>query len=183
MPLRDVEVKSLQLYFQFEEYDALLEEIGLTHPMISYNALTQGEIMERIGHIFHITPNEEGRYNRRKFIKYYQDLGLFESPKGSDIEGMPYEGIWYDQDFCYLVGATSSMPQKQPRSHLIRHFDVYVGKEHFDFQSLLRATTFQFVRLHQYTVYPYPFHLIDIYIQNVLHFQNELEIQTANPNS
>jgi hypothetical protein len=170
-PLGPREEASLQLYLQCEQYDALLEEIRRTHPMISYNVLTQGETMERIARIFNIAPDENGRYNRLNFIRYYQKLGMFRSPKGRDIEGMPYKGIWYDKEFCYLVGATTSMPQKQPRAHIIRQFDVYIGKEHFDPLPLLLAASVQFVRLKQYTVYPYPFHLINLYVENVLHFQ------------
>jgi hypothetical protein len=171
IPNNPREEASLQLYLQCEQYDTLLEEIRRTHPMISYNTLTQGETMERIARIFNIAPNKNGRYNRLNFIRYYQKLGMFKSPKGRDIEGMPYKGIWYDQEFCYLVGATTSMPQKQPRAHIIRQFDVYIGKEHFDPLPLLLSASVQFVRLKQYTVYPYPFHLINLYVENVLHFQ------------
>lgn len=171
MPEGSKEEASLRLYQQCQQYDELLEGVRRTQPMISYNALTQGEVMEHIARIFNIPPDEHGHYNRAKFIRYYQKLGIFKSPKGIDIPGMPYKGIWYDEEFCYLVGATSSMPQKQPRAHLIRQFDVYMGKEHFDLLSLLQATSVQFVRLKQYTVYPYPFHLIDLYVENTLHFQ------------
>ena len=31
-------------------------------------------------------------------------------------------------------------------------------------------TSVKFVRLNQYTVYPYAFHLIDLYVENVLRF-------------
>jgi len=61
------------------------------------------------------------------------------------------------------------MNQKQPRAHLIRRFGVYQGS--FDIQPLLLAMSVQFVRHRQYTVYPYPFHLIDLYVENVSCYQ------------
>ena len=163
------EERSLKLYQRFEQYDSFLEEIRRTHPAISFSDLTQGERMERIGRIFDIHPDEHGHYNRRDFKKWYQRLGRFPSDKASDVH--MYEGIWYDEDNCYMVGSSMSLKQKQPRAHLIRRFDVYMGQEQFDMQPLLRATSVQFVRLKQYTVYPYAFHLIDLYVKNVLRFQ------------
>ncbi len=70
---------------QLEQDDEFLEEVRQTHPRISYRELTQGERMERIGQIFNIEPDEKGRYNRRKFIAFYQDRGMFASAKGCDI--------------------------------------------------------------------------------------------------
>lgn len=170
-PQGDAEIKAREFYRQLEQYDEFLEEVRQTHPRISYRELTQGERMERIGQIFNIEPDEKGRYNRRKFIAFYQDRGMFASAKGSDIQQI-YKGIWYDENHCYMVGATTSMAQNQPRAHLIRHFDIYLGAEHFDMRPLLLATSVQFVRLDQYTVYPYAFHLIDLYVDNVLRFGN-----------
>jgi hypothetical protein len=34
----------------------------------------------------------------------------------------------------------------------------------------LRMLSVQFVRLKQYTVYSYPFHLLDLYVENILLF-------------
>lgn len=63
------------------------------------------------------------------------------------------------------------MKYQQPRAHLIRRFDVYhQGEEQFDMQFFLRMLSVQFVRLKQYTVYPYPFHLLDLYVENILLF-------------
>lgn len=168
-PRETKEEQSLKLYQRFEQYDSFLEEIGRTHVAISFRDLTQGERMERIGHIFDIHPDQHGHYNRRDFKKWYQRLGWFPSDKASDVH--MYEGIWYDEDNCYMVGSPMSLKQKQPRAHLIRRFDVYMRQGQFDIQPLLRATSVQFVRLKQYTVYPYAFHLIDLYVENVLRFQ------------
>jgi len=99
----------------------------------------------------------------------YQKMGWFSSDKAKELH--LYEGIWYDEsDYSYLVGSARPMKPKQPRAHFILRFDVYMGADHFDIQPLLLATSVQFVRLNQYTVYPYAFHLIDLYVENVLRF-------------
>jgi len=82
-----------------------------------------------------------------------------------------YEGIWYDNHNCYMVGSSQSLKDHQPRAHLIRHFHIYQGHDHFDIQPLLRSTSVQFVRFNQYTVYPYAFHLLDLYVESVLRFR------------
>lgn len=70
-----------------------------------------------------------------------------------------------------MVGAHVPLKQSQPRAHLIRRFDVYQGADRFDIQPLLAATSVTFVRLNQYTVSPYPFHLVDVYVETVLRYQ------------
>jgi len=160
--------KSLKLYRQLEQYDAILNDIRHIHPQISFNDLTQGELMQRIGRIFTKKSDEEERYSRRPLFKYYQKRNMFMSTKANDIQ--IYEGIWYDLDNCYMVGSSQPMKLQQPRAHLIRRFDVYMGTAHFNIQPFLNATSAKFVRLNQFTVYPYAFHLIDLYVDNVLRF-------------
>jgi hypothetical protein len=71
-------------------------------------------------------------------------------------------------DMRYVVGDTNGMNSVQARAHRVRRFVVYQGAEAFDIRSMLDAMSVKFVRLKQYTVYPYYFHLIDLYIDNVL---------------
>jgi hypothetical protein len=163
------EAESLKFYRQLEEYDAFLDELQQFYLEISFNKLTQGERMEQILGIFDIQPDKHGQYNRRQFKSYYQRRGWFSSDKAKDLR--LYEGIWYDDHNCYMVGSSQPMNQQQPRAHLIRRFDVYQGADRFDIRPLLLATSVQFVRFNQYTVYPYVFHLIDLYVENVLRFQ------------
>lgn len=80
-----------------------------------------------------------------------------------------YEHIWYDNQHGYMVGAKDGIQRRRARAHIIRRFDVYQGQEHFDIEVFLRMMSVQFVRAKQYTV-PYPFHLIDLYVENVLRF-------------
>jgi hypothetical protein len=44
------------------------------------------------------------------------------------------------------------------------------GEGHFDPQEHLAAMAVQFVRPRQYTVLPYYFHLIDLYVDTVLRY-------------
>jgi hypothetical protein len=94
---------------------------------------------------------------------------MFLSDKSKDVH--MYQGIWYDDEHCYMVGSAQPLNQRQPRAHLIRRFNVYQGAEGFDIQPFLLTMAVQFVRHHQYTVYPYPFHFIDLYVENVLRYQ------------
>lgn len=168
-PKSKKEADSLHFYSQLERYDAYLDDIQLEHPMLSFLQLTDEQMpfIAMIRYILEIKVNKHGKYTNHQLIGYYQKRKWFQSDKGKDVH--MYEGIWYDDEHCYMVGATEGMKYQQPRAHLIRRFDVYQGKEHFDIQPLLLMLSVQFVRLRQYTVYPYPFHLIDIYVENVLH--------------
>ncbi|GHO65583.1 hypothetical protein KSC_044750 [Ktedonobacter sp. SOSP1-52] len=170
-PEGKTEIASLHFYAQLERYDAYLDDIQLEYPMLSFLQLTDDEMpfIAMIRYIFEIKPNKHGKYTNHKFIGYYQKRKWFQSDKAKDVH--MYQGIWYDDEHCYMVGATEGMQYQQPRAHLIRRFDVYQGAEHFDIQSLLRLLSVQFVRLNQYTVYPYPFHLIDLFVENILLFK------------
>lgn len=161
--------QSLTFYRQLLEYDALLEEIAVTHPTLSYQQLTSGEWLERIARIFGSKATSEGKYHRRVIAGIYQDLGMFLSEKGQDVQ--IYQGIWHDDTNAFLVGSPRGMnTQGQERAHLIRRFQIMQGAEHFDKEQLLSTMSVLFVRPKQYTVTPYYFHLIDLYVENVLRY-------------
>jgi hypothetical protein len=164
-----VEKASVELYQKLIKYDAFLDDVARTRVVISFNDLTEGELWERIIRIFGYKPGKKGRLTRAPFKAMYQKLGWFSSDKAKELH--LYQGIWYDEDNCYMVGSVQSMKLQQPRAHLIRRFDVYEGRDKFDIYPLLLTMSVQFVRHKQYTVYPYPFHLIDLYVENVLRFQ------------
>ena len=169
-PHPGTETDSLTFYHQLEEYDVFLDEVQQEHATISLKQLLDGndEIIQQIARIFHLQANEKGKYNRRKLKRYYKKRGYL-SDKANDVQ--MYEGIWYDDEHCYMVGSVQPMKQQQPTAHLIRHFDVYQGEDNFDIQPFLLTMSVQFVRYNQYTVFPYPFHLIDMYVENVLRYQ------------
>lgn len=163
------EKKALDLYQKLVKYDSFLDEIAQARVVISFENLTEGELWERIIEIFDYKPDVKGRLTCASFKALYQSRKWFLSDKEKTLH--LYDGIWYDQDNSYMVGSAQQMKMNQPRAHLIRHFDVYMGKDHFDKYPLLLAMGVQFVRHKQYTVYPYPFHLIDLYVENILRFQ------------
>ncbi len=159
------ERECVAFYRQLEQYDAFLDEIGQTHPAISFHDLTQGELWEEIIGIPNIQP-AAWTLSRGKIKGLYQTV-VFSSKQATNHL---YEGIWYDEgDYSYLVGSAQSMSQTAEGTSYPR-FHVYMGADHFDIGPLLLATSVQFVRLNQYTVYPYAFHLIDLYVENVLRF-------------
>jgi hypothetical protein len=169
--------QSLTLYKQLQEYDALLEEIAITHPALSYQELTSGEWLEQIARIFGSKANSEGKFRRSIITGLYQDLGMFLSEKGGDVH--LYQGIWHDDTNAFLVGSPTGMNiQGQERAHLIRHFRVMQGATHFDKEQVLSTMGVLFVRHKQYTVSPYYFHLIDIYVENVLRYSTHRETQS-----
>jgi hypothetical protein len=168
-PLTENARQSLTFYRQLLEYDALLEEIAVTHPALSYQELTSGEWLERIARIFGSKATSEGKYHRRVIARIYQDLGMFLSEKGQDVQ--LYQGIWYDDTNAFLVGSPTGMnTQGQERAHLIRRFQIMQGSAHFKKEQLLSTMGVLFVRHKQYTVSPYYFHLIDLYVENVLQY-------------
>jgi len=69
-----------------------------------------------------------------------------------------------------MVGSPDQLKFEQARAHLIRRFDHYQGSELFPVVLFLNTLSVLFVRLEQYTVYPYPFHLIDLYVETKLHW-------------
>ena len=169
---------SLTFYNRLLEYDALLEEIGITHPSLSYRELTSGEWLERIAKIFGSKKSKdrkhrgkviEGKYHSKLITGIYQDLDKFLSQKGKDVH--LYQGIWYDDTNAFIVGSPTSMNiEGQERAHPIRRFQIIQGEDHFDKERLLLTMGVQFVRHKQYTVSPYYFHLIDLYVENVLRY-------------
>lgn len=94
---------------------------------------------------------------------------MFLSEKGQDVH--LYRGIWHDDTNAFLVGLPTGMNmQGQQRAHLIRRFQIMQGTAHFDKEQLLSTMGVLFVRPKQYTVSPYYFHLIDLYVENVLRY-------------
>nr|BBH91723.1 hypothetical protein KTC_64740 [Thermosporothrix sp. COM3] len=172
-PQNKKEAASLQFYSRLEKYDAYLDDIQLEYPMLSFLQLIDKEMpfIKMIRYIFEIQENKHGKYTNHQFIRYYQKRGWFQSDKAKDVQ--MYQGIWYDNELRYMVGATEGMKFQQPRAHLIRRFDVYQDAGHFDIELMLRLLSVQFVRLGQYTVFPYPFHLIDLYVESLLLFREE----------
>jgi hypothetical protein len=163
------ERQSLIFIEQLQEYDALLEKIACTHPTLSYRELLSGEWLEQIARIFGSRAHSENKYHSNTIAGLYKKLGMFLSEKGQDV--ILYQGIWHDETDAFLVGSPTGMNlQGQERAHLIRRFQILQGSAHFDRSQLLATMGVLFVRYNQYTVSPYYFHLIDLYVENVLRY-------------
>ena len=159
--------EAVELYYALQEYDAFLDELKSQFDEITFRALTSEEHIERIQEILKV--------NTRKGLQnLYKKVGKFAGVREDKFVGI-YRGIWYaPQDLSYVVGDTNPMDSVQARAHRVRRFAVYQGAEKFDIRSMLNAMSVKFVRLKQYTVYPYYFHLIDLYIDNALTYQRRI---------
>lgn len=165
---------AVELYFALQEYDTFLEELKSRYEPITFRGLTgDAALMDRIRSIFNFKTG-------RGLQDLYKRIGKFAGVREEDVIPI-YRGIWYiPDDMRYVVGDTYGMNSVQARAHRVRRFAVYQGAEKFDIRSMLDAMSVKFVRLKQYTVYPYYFHLIDLYIENVLTHQRRLGKIEAN---
>lgn len=166
--------QSKALLAQFQALDAFLDELAQIHPEISYNDLVSGDRLERIGKIFNLPflkPKQESKvqskYNHAYFKRYYQKRNMFLSPKSKDV--ILYKGIWYDDENCYVVGNPEGMNEKQDKGNVIRRFNVVRGdSELLDIELLLDTMAVKFVRKNRYTVHSYLYHLVDLFVSEIL---------------
>lgn len=162
------ETASVQFWNRLVEYDRLLEEVQAIQSRITYDEFV-GMRRDEIGGIFKFPKTANGDYNTKQLLEYYKviwDIGGF---KSDDVQMS--KGIWYNTtDFAYTVGDVNGFKDAQDRANLVRRFDVLHGdRSGFKLEEFLEATAVQFIRYRQYTVYPYPFYLIEKYIHDVLY--------------
>jgi hypothetical protein len=111
-----------------------------------------------------------GKPSRRILLEKYRKLGLFLSDRSDDVQLS--QGIWHDESDAFVVGTTTPMNiGGQENAHLLRRFRVLQGEAHFDREEYLAAMAVQFVPPRQYTVMPYHYHLIDLYVENVRRYE------------
>jgi hypothetical protein len=155
-------------YARLCAFDRLLDDIAMTHPTISLEELASAAWMGDIARILGGTQGDN-KPLRHILLAKYRKLGRFLSDRGDDVQLS--QGIWHDATGAFVVGATSPMHlDGQEKAHLLRRFRVLQGEGHFDRQEQLAAMAVQFVRPRQYTVLPYYFHLIDLYVDTVLRY-------------
>lgn len=174
----------MAFYEQLRQVDAFLDELGAHLRRISFTALTGGENGLRLDAILfpegkdesegEVVPNEPAAASdssrvRRRLKQLYQRRGMFLSDKGADVQY--YRGIWVDPEDRFMVGSPDQIKFEQARAHLIRRFHAYAGRDYFPVELFLNTLGVLFVRPEQYTVYPYPFHLIDQYVKAKLHWK------------
>jgi hypothetical protein len=167
--------QSRELMAKFRAFDDFLDELAQRHMEMSYTDLVSGDKLARIAKIFDLkpttTPDEAPKYNHAPLKRYYQKRNMFLSPKGKDV--ILYTGIWHDDQNCYLVGSPDGLKVKQDKGSVIRRFNVVEGDPKLlDVGLLLDTMAVKFVRKNRYTVYPYFFHLIRLFMSEQLKLQD-----------
>ena len=144
-----------------EAYDDFLEGLKDERTRLSFAELRREPLFSAIDQILTLRTGS-GKLYTPKLFRIYRDIGKFLSPKSGDV--IPtYQGIWYEaQGLHYMVGSKTSFNKKQPKAHLVRRFALR-KREDLDVAPLLESMSVTFVRHGQYTVLPYPFHLIDLW--------------------
>lgn len=171
-------MKAQKFLEQLRQYDALLDEVARYRTSLTFEELTSGELMEQIAIIFP-TMRRGDKFNRSYLKNHlYNRLGMFLAVKGQDVQ--MFQGIWYDDDRCYMVGSPQGIEWEQPTAHRLRRFDVYRSKD-FNTEQWLDTVSVMFVRPKQYTVFPYFFHLLDLYVSTVLLHEDLGETEEEQP--
>ena len=79
-----------------------------------------------------------------------------------------YQGIWFDQEHRFIVGDINPLKLTgQAKAHLVRQFVIHQGMGKLDICSLL-ANQCSFCPSQSVHCLSIFFHLIDLYIENVL---------------
>lgn len=162
---------------QLREYEKFLEEY-VDERHISYDELKRkysyvkvknedGEMIKTGEGIFP-TLGISRDSNFKKYLREFLGLPV-EKIRTKDVTSV-YQGIWYEPHTQqYMVGSKDSRKIKQEKGFVLREILVHNGntdqKQLFntlksDFFPML---TVNFIRHNQYTVYPFPFNLIQIW--------------------
>lgn len=162
-PKNRIHRDAIALYEKLREYDTLLDDLKGRYPMISFHELTRDE--DIVSDIVRLFGSPQTLRNK------YKKVGMFLGLREAEVVSV-HTGIWYTSDLRYVIGSKTAMNSSQARAHRVRKFIAYQGEGEFDIEPMLEAMSVTFVRLNQYTVYPYYFHLIDIYINNVIKYKH-----------
>jgi hypothetical protein len=92
--------------------------------------------------------------------------GKLLNPRKDDV--VFHSGIWFDaSDQTYMVGSPDGIQPKQANALHLRRSEKRIG-EGVSLEDMLQLMAVGFVRLNQYTVLPFPFKLLRLYIENYL---------------
>lgn len=166
---------------QLEAYQAFLDH-EVRQTVISFKDLVKqygkhlkderGNVIKENGGFFNLL----GIRNSQKFREYLKDcVGL---PLESVREGQLYpvqKGLWYAPDTNhYVAGVKESNREKQERDHVLRRIVVHQGSQEPDVLNAQLAQSFfpllevNFIRHKNYTVVPFPFRLIEMWLNLAL---------------
>jgi len=165
-PDKKTSQQALELYDNFVVYDALLDKYAAEHE--DGVTLTLTELKEETESGDALGDKMRALFEPRQLTNYYKSIGLFGSMRPNQLIAT-YQGIWYTDEDQYVVGAVKGMQETQAHAQLVRQVVQTAGT--LGIEKLLALTAVKFVRLEQYTIVPYPFHVIDLYIDNALRYE------------
>jgi hypothetical protein len=79
------------------------------------------------------------------------------------------------KDYTYFVGSAQPERSKQHRATLIRRFTLLNDSDDFNIELFLGTMSVQFIRRNEFTVVPYFFNLIDIFVENKLAWEEKTQ--------
>lgn len=151
--------EAVVLYRQLTQYESFLNHLEKRCSHVSFSGLKHDYIAD-------ITPI----ISWRRLWNVYKRIGKFLGPRQSDV--VYYQGMWYDpSDNSYMVGGSDGIEQKQARANAIRRFRVIASGKVGIMPDMMELMAVGFVRLRQYTVVPYPFKLLRLYVENRLYWE------------
>lgn len=161
-------IKSAEFLKALDRYDEwLMAEVKAENSKISIDGLRE-KYSDEIAEIFGWHEHNSSK-KTTGLLKYYKVVLGIGAASGNDVQIA--EGIYFDEsDFSYCAGDVNGLNKgTKDRSNVIRQFQVIYGDtSKLDPYPLLEALSVQFVRYNRYTVYPFPFHLLDIYFDDVI---------------
>jgi hypothetical protein len=161
-------VKSSDFLVALDKYDEwLMTEVKPANPKISIEDL-RSKYEDKIAEIFGWDERDPSK-KTTLLLDYYKMIFDLGAATGVDVQLS--QGIYFDKkDYAYRVGGVYGLNKgSQDRANRIRRFEaIYGDLSHFDPKPLLEAMSVQFVRYNRYTVHPFPFYLLDMYINDVI---------------
>ena len=162
----------LQAYREFLDSEVRQTVISFTDLVKQYGKHLRdesGNITKEGGGFFNIL----GIPNARKFREYLRDnVGFALESVREDALFPVYKGIWYSpQTNHYVAGVKDPNPEEQERSHALRRLIVHQGSRepsalHDQLaQSFFPLLEVNFIRYRNYTVAPFPFRLIEMWLK------------------
>jgi len=160
----------LQAYQAFLTSEVKQSELSYTQLVKQYGKHFRdesGRIHQENDGVFYLL----GIPNARKFREYLRDYaGIpLESVRESALFPV-YKGIWYAPDTQhYVAGVKDPNPEEQEKGHTLRRIIVHQGNREPNILRGQLARRFfpllevNFIRYRNYTVYPFPFKLIEIW--------------------
>lgn len=152
-------IEQIASYNQFIQTEVLESEISYEGLVGSGKGKYRNEVFRKLGIL-----KEGKRPNDSKFAKALCTIGQMEI-KGKRA-GNPFEthqGVWFDRDnLQYFVGKQASYKYNQSTGFQVRKIIVHKGE--FDETIFFPLLNVEFVRYKGYTVLPYLFNLMNIYL-------------------